>query len=447
MHADVIIIGAGLSGLACALTLRENGLEPLLVEAAGQVGGRVCTDRRDGFLLDRGFQVLQTWYPEAQRFLDYPRLDLRPFYPGALVRFGGRTHRVSDVWRRPRRLPEMLVSPIGTVADKLRLLRLRRQLLAGDLEALYQLPDRPALALLRDLGFSSRIIERFFKPFFSGVFFEPDLACSARSFGFVFRAFALGDTALPARGMGEIPAQLAGRLSGDRILLGRRAERLLDRQVVLDTGEQLNARALVVATQGREAARLLGSPEARPVQTTHRGTTCLYFAADRAPLDGPYLVLNGAAPAAKGPGAGPVNSLLCPSNLSEHYAPPGQALVTVNCHGADHNPDALETAVREQLREWFGDQVATWRRLAVYRLPEALPAQTPPVPYPGSVHQRRRDWLWVCGEHQGAPSIQWALHSGRRAGAEIARFLVGQATESSAEGLRPTAAPPHSRRA
>ena len=133
MKPDVIVIGAGLAGLACALTLRDRGLEPLILEAAAGVGGRVRTDRRQGFLLDRGFQVLQTWYPEAQRWLDYQQLDLRPFYPGALVRIGGRWHRVSDVWRQPARLPEMLVSPIGTLGDKLRLLKLRLNCLSGSL--------------------------------------------------------------------------------------------------------------------------------------------------------------------------------------------------------------------------------------------------------------------------------------------------------------------------
>jgi len=439
MHADVIVIGAGLAGLACALTLKESGLEPLVVEAADQVGGRVRSDRRDGFLLDRGFQVLQTWYPEARRFLDYGRLDLRPFYPGALVRAGGHTHRVSDVWRRPLRFPEMLLSPVGTTADKLRLLRLRRDCLAGDLEALYARPDRPALDLLRELGFSERMLERFFKPFFSGVFFEPDLACSSRAFAFVFRAFALGDTALPARGMEEIPSQLAARLPPGCIRLCCRVDRLMDHQVLMESGERLGARALVIATPGREAARLLGHPEERPVHVSHRGTTCLYFSAERPPVTGPYLVLNGEAPGAKI--QGPVNSLLCPSNLSEHYAPPQRALVTVNCHGSDHNPDALETAVRAQVAGWFGRQVEHWERLAVYRLPEALPAQRPPVPYPAAVPQRRSDRHWVCGEYGSAPSIHWALHSGRRAGAEIARALLGRTDGQGAAGLGPPPGP------
>lgn len=360
------------------------------------------------------------------------------------MRAGGRFHRVSDIWRRPLRLPEMLASPIGTTADKLRLLRLRRDCLAGDLETLYARPDRPALDLLRDLGFSERMLERFFKPFFSGVFFEPELACSARAFAFVLRAFALGDTALPARGMGEIPAQLAARLPPSRIRLGCRVEHLEERQVVLESGERLRARALALATPGRESARLLGRPDPGPVQSSHRGTTCLYFAADRAPAEGPYLVLNGEGRAA--PGQGPINSLLCPSKLSEHYAPPGQSLVTVNCHGAEHNPDALETAVRAQLAGWFGVRVDAWRRLACYRLPEALPAQPPPVPFPGSVPFRQSDWLWVCGEHQGAPSIQWALNSGRRAGTEISRALLGRVDGGSTEGLRlPGDAPPFGR--
>jgi len=172
MDADVIIIGAGISGLACALAIRENGLTPLLLDASDAVGGRIRTDKKGGFLLDRGFQVLQTWYPQARRVLDYAALDLRPFDPGALVRFDGRFHRVTDVWRRPSRLLQMAMSPMATPADKLRMLMLRRHALKGDLKALYERPETDALIRLQEPGFSPRVIERFFKPFFAGVFFE-----------------------------------------------------------------------------------------------------------------------------------------------------------------------------------------------------------------------------------------------------------------------------------
>jgi phytoene dehydrogenase-like protein len=418
VDADVIVIGAGLSGLACALRLQQGGLTPLVLEAADRPGGRIATDRLDGFRLDRGFQVLQSWYPQARRLLDYPALDLRAFYPGALVRIDDRFHRVSDVWRRPGRTLEMLASPVGSLGDKLRLLALRRRALAGDLADLYGRPETTAMQRLRDLGFSSGMIERFFRPFFAGVFFAPDLDVSSRAFEFVFRAFALGDTALPALGMEQIPLQLAARLPADAIAYGRRVVHIDGNAVVLAGGEHRTARAVVLATGCREAAGLLGQ-DPPPLC----GTTCLYFAAPEPPFSGPYLVLNGCGPAARG---GPINSLLCPSNLSAAYAPPGSALVSVNCFGADTEPDLLEAQVRRQLTDWFGERVAGWRRLAVYRLPDALPRQGPPVSAKSSA-SRLSEALWVCGEAVAPPSIHWALASGETAAGALIAALGGPA--------------------
>jgi hypothetical protein len=216
--------------------------------------------------------------------------------------------------------------------------------------------------------------------------------------------------------MGELPAQLAQRLPRESIRLGARVERILDQQVVLDTGERLRAGTIVLATEGNETARLLGRSHSAAV--AGRGTTCVYFAASAPPIEGPYLMVNGE-------GRGRINSLLCPSNLSDHYAPRNESLIAVNVHGAEHNPDALETDLRRELIGWFGDQVLAWKRLAVYRLPRALPVQSPPVAYPGAVRLRQSNWLWTCGEYRSAPSIQWALHSGRRAGEEIASGLLG----------------------
>lgn len=423
MDADVIVVGGGLAGLACGLRVQHEGLRPLVLEAADRAGGRIATDVRDGFLLDRGFQVLQTWYPAAQRLLDYEGLDLRPFYPGALVRIGDAFHRVSDIWRRPAQLPEMLVSPVGSLGDKLRLLALRRRALKGNLTDLYARPEQPAPALLGQLGFSERIQARFFRPFFAGVFFEPELDVSSRAFEFVFRAFALGDTALPARGMEQIPLQLASRLAPETLRTGQRVERLEADGVRLADGTRLRARATVLATDATAAASLLGR---EPMAT--RGTTCFYFAAPEAPFAGPYLALNAT-------GEGPINSLLCPSNLSAHYAPAGQALVCVNVFGAHHNPDALETAVRRQLRDWYGEHVEVWQRLAVYRLPQALPSQQAGVVAPsGSL--RVGEHVWVCGELAAPPSIHWALASGDDTGADVSRGL----RTGSSPGPRPRTA-------
>ena len=133
---EVVIVGAGLAGLSCARRLGEHGIACQILEAADDVGGRVRTDQVDGFLLDHGFQVLLTAYPEAQRVLDYPALELRPFYPGALVRFNGQFHRVADPWRRPVDALSTVFSPIGTFWDKCAVARFRHRVRTGSMEEL-----------------------------------------------------------------------------------------------------------------------------------------------------------------------------------------------------------------------------------------------------------------------------------------------------------------------
>jgi phytoene dehydrogenase-like protein len=410
-HADVLIVGAGLAGLACARELGRRGIEPVILEASDAPGGRIRTDRVGGFLLDRGFQVLQTWYPEARRQLDYAALDLRAFAPGAVVRVDGAFHRVTDVWRRPSRVVATLAAPVGTLGDKLRLARLRTRALRGTVEALYVRPETTAPDLLRQLGFSSRMMERFFEPFFAGVFFEPQIRVSSRTFEFIFRAFALGDTALPALGMQAIPDQLAADLPEGSLRLGTRVAALTADGAMTDDGQRWSARARVLAVDPWAAARLLGGAE-----PPARGTTCLYFAAGRPPFPGPDLVLNAT-------GRGPVNSLTCPTNLSPAYAPAGQALVGVNLPGVHRNLPAARAAALKQLREWYGAQVDRWEPLADYPIERGLPAQAPPVSDPARRRLRLAAGLWSCGEDRGEPSIHWALATGRRCAVEIAAHL------------------------
>lgn len=410
---DVIIIGAGLAGLACARELVQQGYQPLLLEAADAPGGRVRTDVHEGFRLDRGFQVLQTAYPEARRLLNYTALDLRPFRSGALIRWRGRFHRLGDPWRHWADALPTLFSPIGTFADKLRIAWLRRRVLQGTLAELYARPEITALEALRASGLSDRIIDRFLRPFLAGVFFDEDLAVSSRAFEFVFRAFTAGDTALPAQGMGAIPAQLAAGLPPDTLCLNTRIARLDGPAVLLASGERMTAPAVVVATDGFETARLLDDPS----WPGAKATTCLYFAAPEPPVLESLLVLNGE-------GEGLINSLLVPSVLSPAYAPPGQALVTVNVLGNPALDDnALQAAVRQPLRDWFGRVVTDWRLLRIYRIARALPLQAPPVPFPGAFSPMVKPGLFVCGEYRSAPSIQWALASGRRTGEAVAAAL------------------------
>ncbi len=330
----VVIVGAGLAGLCCARTLHQAGVSFVLLEASDGVGGRVRTDRVEGFLLDRGFQVLQTAYPEARRVLNYPALNLKSFYPGALVYFDGRLHRVGDPLRQPQHFFPTVFSPIGTLADKLRVARLRWRVSQGSLEDLFRRPETSTLAALKAQGFSESMVERFFRPFFSGVFFDRDLASSNSMFEFVFRMLAEGDTALPAGGIGAIPAQLAESLPAGSIRTGAPVAKVAEGKAVLESGEEIPARAVVLATDGSETARLLG--EEKPFATVD--CCCLYFTAAQPPVAEPILVLDGE-------NTGPVTNLAVVSNVAPSYAPPGQSLMQATVVG---NPEMTDPQLEAQ---------------------------------------------------------------------------------------------------
>jgi phytoene dehydrogenase-like protein len=397
---DVIIVGAGVAGLSCARRLHQAGRSFLLCDGADRVGGRVATDLHEGFRLDRGFQVLLTAYPEARKQLDYEALQLRHFYAGALVRFGGEWHRVADPFRHPVDGLRGVFNPIGSLADKIRvgLLRLR------GFRFPKQGPGVSAFVALRSAGFSESIIERFFRPFLGGVFLENELVTTASKLEFVMRFFAQGDTAVPALGMGEIPQQLAASLPASSLRLGTRVASVDESGVTFENGERVNGRNVVIATDLLETHRLLGDREETPAMNS---VSCLYFSAPSAPVDEAMIVLNG-------DGHGPINNLSVMS--SAEYTPPGRHLISVSVvdREAVGAPD-LEERVRRQLVEWFGAGASDWPLLRIYRIPGAVPSQP--------VFETRqpcvRQGIYVCGDHCGIASLNTALASGRLAAEAI----------------------------
>ncbi len=341
-NPEVIIVGAGLAGLCCARRLQERSIPFQMLEASERVGGRVRTDVVDGFQLDRGFQVLLTAYPEAERVLDYDALQLGYFEPGALVRFQGKFHRFVDPWRRPQHLFSTAFSPIARLSDKLKVASLRRDVCRGTLEALYERPESTTMQRLRQYGFSNRIIDAFFRPFLGGVFLERELDTSSRKFDFVFRMFAKGSAALPARGMANVANQLAASIPAESIRTNARVERIAEQRVILASGESMSAKEIVIACQQPMAARLLGQSE----DVAFHSVNCLYFACDEPPIAEPILVLNGE-------GEGPINNLCVPSQVCSSYAPADKSLISVTVLG-DDDIDAVKPHVQTQLREWFG---------------------------------------------------------------------------------------------
>lgn len=410
---DVVIVGAGLAGLACAQDLTSAGVECRVLEASDGVGGRVRTDVVDGFLLDRGFQILLTAYPEVHRRLDVDALDLGRFEPGAMIHIGDSFHRVADPLRRPRLLPQTVTAPIGTLADKLRLARLVVDVRARSVGDLLRRPDTSTADRLRRAGFSSQMIESFWRPLFAGIQLDPDLEVSSRRFDVILRMLAVGDTGVPRDGMGAIPAQLAATLPDHTVRLGARVAQVDGVGVVLDDGERIEARAVVVATDGPAAHRLLGREVADPGS---RLVACCWFSAAATPIPGPILVLDGDA-------SGPAKNVAVMSEVAPSYAPPGRALIAAAIPG----PDALEANITsrtcEQLAQWFGSTAADWNHLRTDVIAHGQPLQSPPLNPKQSV--ALGEGRFVCGDHRDTASIQGALFSGGRTATAVLQHLRG----------------------
>lgn len=412
MSQAVLIVGAGLAGLCCARSLQQQGIDCLLLEASDGVGGRIRTDLVDGFRLDRGFQVFLTSYPEAKSVLDYDTLDLKPFLPGALIRFDGQFHELTDPWRRPFAALRSLRTPIGSLVDKLRVASFRSKTLKGTIEERFQDPETTSIKALQDAGFSPSMIERFFRPFLGGIFLDPELSTSSRMLSFVFRMFSLGNACLPSEGMEAIPQQLAAMLKRSSIQLGAMVVKVSPGSVTLSNGEELQAKSVVVAVEGNKAAEWLGETISVPGQ----GTTCLYFSARRSPISQPLLVLNG-------DGRGPINNLCVPTLTAPSYGPPDRTLISVTVLGTGQNLDQLLKEVRLQLGEWFGADARNWNHLRTYSIPYALPVQLPPVLSVPERPVRLSPGLYVCGDHRDNASIQGAMVSGRRAAESLLKDL------------------------
>lgn len=423
---DVLIVGAGLAGLACALGLRRRGLSVTVLEASNTPGGRMRTDTHEGFLLDRGFQILLTSYPAVQNLVDLNALKPGAFYPGAAVHLAGRLHRMPDPWRRPIDAAVLgidALARLGELSDSLRIAGLRRRALEGDLDDLFARPETSTARHLADAGVSAALVDHFFRPYLGGIFLESALTTSSRMFEFVFRMMATGDAVLPAGGMGAIPAQLAAKLGAGRLRLASPVSAIAPGVVALDTGEILRASAVVVAVEETEARRLLGlkGPLARP--RAWNAVTCVYFDAPaplEAPLNEPMLLLSGDR------GSGLINNVVVPSAVVPGYAPPGRALVSVSVLGDPQIDDAtLDREVRRQLRAWFGQSTEDWRSLRTYRVRQALPAQPPGILEPPQRPASVAPGLFICGDHTEHASTQGALASGLRAAAAVAQHLAG----------------------
>lgn len=410
---DAIIVGAGLAGLAAARRLARAGLAVRIYEVSDDIGGRVRTDERDGFLLDRGFQTVCPAYPALSDLVD--RLELRPFQRGIGVLANGRLHHLAFEPDVVNALRTRLLS----LRDVVALTRLATLDGLGPVGRHKHRVDRPAHDELRAAGLSERAIDMVLRPFLSGVFGEDMLTTSGRYLHLLLRAFLRGGAALPASGMQMLPHVLAAGLGDETIVLGTRVTSVAPGTVTLGDGGQVRAPVVIVATDATTAAHLL------PGITTPawHGLTTFYYGTDTLAAEPPLLLVDADQPTI-------VRNAVVVSAAAPSYAPPGAQLVAASVLGAERNGafSEVELRVRARLAALYRTTTANWELLGSYPVAHALPAMHSPHPLRRRV--RLADGLYVCGDHRDTSSIQGALVSGRRAAAAALADLAVYATSA-----------------
>ena len=439
-QADVVVVGAGVAGLSAAHRLTSAGVTTMVLEAAHGVGGRMATEKVDGFRLDRIGQLLSTAYPELRQTPGLDGLVLRPFTPGVLLHGDGRHHRAGvqpgaggargalhavralasaprppsapRPLRRPVAVPGRQVSvprsrsgaPLGTAVDQARLGAALTRLAGTPAERLLSRPELPAGQALAARGLPARTIDGFLRPLLAALLCDPGLTTSSRCADLALRAFARGRLCLPEGGAEALPDLLARTLPPGTVHTGVRVTSVSTTSVTTAEHGEIRCRAVLVATGARAAAELLPGlrvPEFHPVTVVHHTT-------DEPPTTGASLLLDADL-------GGPVAHTAVVSDVDPSRAPAGRALVSSTVLG--RLPGDVDTAVRMHLARLYGVPTARWETLAVHRTAEAVPAMRPP-------HDLRRPvrliaGLYVCGDHRDTSTVQGALHSGHRASAAI----------------------------
>ncbi len=407
------MVGAGLAGLTAARVLVEAGLEVTVLEASDGVGGRIRTDRVDGMLLDRGFQLLNPAYPALRGLVDLPALRLHPFDPGVVAVGGeGRRSTLVDPLRRPGGLPGLLAglgSPdTGSPLEKARFAAYVARVAVEPVRRLQRRPDVAWGAAFDAAGLRGGLRRSVLEPFLAGVLGEDEQQTSRRYVDLVLRSFARGSPSLPAAGMQALPEQLAGGLPAGTVRLQTPVRQVSGSGVRTGSGRE-EAAAVVVASDALAAAELLGRPPP-PV----RSLTTLWFRAPASPVPSGRPLLH-----VDGDRRGPVVNVAVVSDAAPSYCADG-ALVAASLVGHHLGTD-VEAAVRRQLGLMLATDVTGWDLVRTDAIAAALPAAGPPLDLRKPVDLG--DGLFVAGDHRDTPSTQGALVSGRRAARAVLRRL------------------------
>ncbi len=418
----VVVIGAGLAGLTCARALHQRGRPVVVLERESHVGGRVRSFTTQGCTIDRGFQVCFTAYPTLAATLDFAALAPRRFVPGARLADGtAHPPLIGDGIRDRSLLAPTIASGAIAVLDKVRLLALRQFARGLSFDDCFQ-PEFASVTtgeFLRARGIGELTIQRFFAPFYGGILLDRSLSTRASVLLYTFKMLASGDTIVPARGMGAIPAQLAAALPGGSIRTGVVVRAIGPHDgtphVILDDGSTLMASAVVVATEAPAARALaLSAGVTADEPLSALGCTTLWYRAGTAPLPGTAIWLNPRADAT-------VSHAVTITEVAPEYAPSGVHLLaaTVLDPAAREDDDTLDARVRADLQWMRGTPLPPLERLAITRVPHAQYAQPVGQDVPDSAWMGA-PWLIRASETRHSGSLEGAMRGGLLAARAIA---------------------------
>lgn len=398
---SVYIIGAGVSGLVAAIELERAGYFPVILEASDGIGGRVKTVETSGYLLDHGFQVLLTSYPELSRYLDLNKLNLKKFRPGAIIFESNKdSYAIHDPLRNPLKIFSMAFSKVGTVWDKYKMYALTKELKEKSVQSIFESSQQTTHAYLESYGFSKRIIHNFFKPFFSGIFLEEELSTSSAMFQFVFKMFVEGYAAVPEKGMGEITQQLFSQLEHTQIRYQTKVISIEHNIIHLESGNQLTADQIIIAT---EPNKITGKDALK-----YHKVTNLYFSLQQSFIGKPMI---GLVPDDQFL----INNLAFMTDASKCYSSNGRALLSVSIIKDVTKVENLESKVSQELEALTGIKANHFEHIKTFSIDKGLPKLSEVKNTLPLQHVKLYDNVYLAGDHLLNGSINAAMTSGRLA--------------------------------
>lgn len=395
-NKTIYIIGAGISGLIAAYELEQAGYSPVVLEKADAVGGRVRTVEKNGYHLDLGFQVLLSAYPLANKYLDFDALRLRRLESGSQIYVDGKRFLIGDALRNIRLLAPTLLADIGSLTDKVKVLALNRRLKKKSLDAIFDSPETSTLEYLRSQGFSEKIIDRFFRPFFSGIFLEPELRTSSRMFEFVYKMFGEGYATIPEQGIGAISKQLKEKLKTTQFQFGQEVKQVTNEHITLGNGQELIHNGVIITAN---ASALVSNMNDQAVEW--KSCTCLYFEVERTNIPEGTIALV----ADKGK---------LSNNLYAYKDASGKQLLSVTTlkHTGKTNEE-LTQAIEAEVKEYCGIQRI--QHIANFKISEALPDLTHLKMTTSPSESQLTDHIFLAGDVLFNGSLNAAMESGRLA--------------------------------